>query len=258
MTKLPIPDLLRVEPGTRPKLGKIDPASTPGFPGDEAAAEDRFTELLDELAEFQERLWAEAGQSLLVVLQALDAGGKDGLIRKVISAFNPQGTRATGFGVPSEEALRHDFLWRVQLVVTPGKGRIGVFNRSHYEDVLVVRVNDLVPKSVWKERYDQINGFEATLAASDTTAREAASCTSVARSSASDSRSAWRIRRSSGSGHRRNSSRPARSGRTTAPPTPMRWRAAPPITRPGSSSRPTTSGIATSPQPRSSSRPPVG
>ena len=100
MTKQAIPDLLRVAPGTRPKLGKIDPASTPGFRGDEAAAEERLKELLDELAEFQERLWAEAGQSLLVVLQALDAGGKDGLIRKVISAFNPQGTRVTGFGVP--------------------------------------------------------------------------------------------------------------------------------------------------------------
>ena len=168
MTKLAIPDLLRVEPGTRPKLGKIDPTSTPGFTGDKAAAEARLDELRDELAEFQERLWAEAGQSLLVVLQALDAGGKDGLIRKVISAFNPQGTRVTGFGVPSEEELRHDYLWRVHSA-TPGKGRIGVFNRSHYEDVLVVRVNDLVPKSVWKDRYDQINSFEATLAANGTT-----------------------------------------------------------------------------------------
>ena len=167
MTKLVIPDLLRVEPGTRPKLGRIDPASTPGFIGDKAAAEERLGELRDELAEFQERLWAEAGQSLLIVLQALDAGGKDGLIRKVISAFNPQGTRVTGFGVPAEEELRHDYLWRVH-AATPGKGRIGVFNRSHYEDVLVVRVNELVPKSVWKHRYDQINGFEATLAANDT------------------------------------------------------------------------------------------
>lgn len=167
MTDLVIPDLLRVAPGSRPRLAKIDPASTPGFEGDKVVAEDRLKELREELAAFQERLWAEAGQSMLVVLQALDAGGKDGLIRKVISAFNPQGTRVTGFGVPTDEELRHDYLWRVH-AATPGKGRIGVFNRSHYEDVLVVRVNELVPKSVWKHRYDQINGFEATLAANDT------------------------------------------------------------------------------------------
>ena len=167
MTKLSIPDLLRVAPGTRPKLGSIDPASTPGFDGDKAAAEDRLSELRSELGDFQERLWAEGGQSLLVVLQALDAGGKDGLIRKVVSAFNPQGTRVTGFGVPTQEELRHDYLWRVH-AATPGKGRIGVFNRSHYEDVLVVRVNKLVPPSVWKPRFDQINAFEATLAAERT------------------------------------------------------------------------------------------
>ena len=167
MTDLAIPDLLRVTPGSRPKLAKIDPASTPGFDGDKAAAEERLKVLDDELSEFQERLWAEAGQSLLVVLQALDGGGKDGLIRKVITAFNPQGTRVTGFGVPTDEELRHDYLWRIH-AATPGKGRIGVFNRSHYEDVLVVRVNELVPKSVWKHRYDQINDFEATLAANDT------------------------------------------------------------------------------------------
>ena len=168
MTKaLPIPDLLRVKPGSRPDLAAIDPDATPGFDGDKDAGRARLEELREELAAFQERLWAEAGQSLLVVLQALDGGGKDGLIRNVITAFNPQGTRVTGFGVPTEEELRHDFLWRVH-AATPGKGRIGVFNRSHYEDVLVVRVNELVPESVWKGRYDQINAFEAALAANDT------------------------------------------------------------------------------------------
>jgi len=160
-------DLLRVAPGTRPELEAIDPAATPGFDGEKDTARDRLEELREELAAFQERLWAEQGQSLLIVLQALDAGGKDGLIRKVITAFNPQGTRVTGFGVPTEEELRHDFLWRVHAAV-PGKGRIGVFNRSHYEDVLVVRVKKLVPKSVWEQRYEQINSFEATLAASGT------------------------------------------------------------------------------------------
>ena len=103
-------DLLRVAPGSRPDLAAIDPAGTPGFDGHKSAARDRLDELRDELAEFQERLWAEQGQSLLIVLQALDAGGKDGLIRKVITAFNPQGTRVTSFGVPTEEELRHDFL----------------------------------------------------------------------------------------------------------------------------------------------------
>lgn len=160
-------DLLRVAPGTTPDLAAIDAGATPGFDGDRDAARARLKQLKQELAAFQERLWAEHGQSLLVVLQALDAGGKDGLIRKVVTAFNPQGTRVTGFGVPTEEELRHDFLWRVH-AATPGKGRIGVFNRSHYEDVLVVRVNELVPESVWRARYDQINGFESILAANGT------------------------------------------------------------------------------------------
>jgi PPK2 family polyphosphate:nucleotide phosphotransferase len=160
-------DLLRVTPGTRPNLAEIDPRGTPGFEGDKTAAQDRVDDLRDELADFQERLWAEAGQSLLIVLQALDGGGKDGLIRKVITAFNPQGTRVSGFVVPTEEELRHDFLWRVH-AATPGKGRIGVFNRSHYEDVLVVRVKELVPESVWQDRYRQINDFEASLAANST------------------------------------------------------------------------------------------
>jgi len=160
-------DLLRVAPGSTPDLAAIDTRATPGFEGDKDSSRKRLKELRGELADFQERLWAESKQSLLVVLQALDAGGKDGLIRKVVTAFNPQGTRVTGFGVPTEEELRHDYLWRVH-AATPGKGRIGVFNRSHYEDVLVVRVNDLAPEPVWSERYDQINAFEAHLAANDT------------------------------------------------------------------------------------------
>ncbi len=160
-------DLLRVAPGATPDLAALDPGGTPGFEGDKAAARGRLKELRPELGDFQERLWAESKQSLLIVLQALDAGGKDGLIRKVITAFNPQGTRVAGFGVPTEEELRHDYLWRVH-ANTPGKGRIGVFNRSHYEDVLVVRVNELAPKAEWQERYDQINAFEAHLAANAT------------------------------------------------------------------------------------------
>lgn len=160
-------ELLRVGPGTRPDLTAIDPRDTPGFDGDKDASRDRLDELRDELTDFQERLWAEKRQALLIVLQALDAGGKDGLIRKVITAFNPQGTRVTSFGVPTEDELAHDYLWRIH-AATPGKGRIGVFNRSAYEDVLVVRVNELVPREVWEPRYEQINAFEAVLAASGT------------------------------------------------------------------------------------------
>lgn len=160
-------DLLGVTPGSTPDLAAIDPAGTPGFEGDKKASRKRLKELRDELSTFQERLWAEQKQSLLIVLQALDAGGKDGLIRKVVTAFNPQGTRVTGFGVPTEEELRHDYLWRIH-AATGGKGRIGVFNRSHYEDVLVVRVNGLAPEEAWRQRYDQINAFEAHLAANGT------------------------------------------------------------------------------------------
>ena len=167
MTAAPFSDLLRVAPGSAPDLAAADTGATPGFEGDKTAAHERLKALRRELAAFQERLWAEQRQSLLVVLQALDAGGKDGLIRKVVTAFNPQGTRVTGFGVPSAEELRHDYLWRVH-AATPGRGRIGVFNRSHYEDVLVVRVNELVPEAVWSRRYEQINAFEAHLAANGT------------------------------------------------------------------------------------------
>jgi PPK2 family polyphosphate:nucleotide phosphotransferase len=162
-----VADELRVAPGSTLDLASIDPRSTPGWDRDQAAAISRVRELKSTLAEFQQRLWAEATRSLLIVIQALDAGGKDGLIRKVLTAFNPQGTRVTGFGVPSDEELRHDYLWRIH-ANTPGRGRIGIFNRSHYEDVLVVRVNELVPKAVWERRYDQINAFERHLAENDT------------------------------------------------------------------------------------------
>ncbi|HSM38687.1 MAG TPA: PPK2 family polyphosphate kinase [Candidatus Limnocylindrales bacterium] len=162
-----IPELLRIRPGAAVDLRALDPDSTPGTDGDKEAGRARLKELRKELADFQRRFWAEKKRSLLIVLQALDAGGKDGAIRKVFTAFNPQGTVVTGFGVPTEEELAHDYLWRVH-ARTPGTGRIGIFNRSHYEDVLVVRVRKLVPESVWRPRYEQINAFERTLAASGT------------------------------------------------------------------------------------------
>ena len=157
-----------MKPGSKVDLDAIDPGGTPGFEGDRDAAEVELEVLRDEITDFQERLWAEKGQSLLIVLQAMDGGGKDGTIRKVFTAFNPQGTRVTGFGVPTDEELAHDFLWRIH-PNAPGKGRIAIFNRSHYEDVLVVRVNELAPRSVWSGRYELINAFEQSLAAARTT-----------------------------------------------------------------------------------------
>ena len=123
---------------------------------------------MERLRDLQDRLWAESKQAVLVVLQGIDAAGKDGTIAKVMDAFNPQGCPVTSFKVPTAEELAHDYLWRVHKR-TPAKGEIGIFNRSHYEDVLVVRVHDLVPRRVWSKRYDQINDFERTLAENGTT-----------------------------------------------------------------------------------------
>jgi PPK2 family polyphosphate:nucleotide phosphotransferase len=149
------------------ELAEVDPDSTEGAPGDRDATTAAFKDLRDELIDWQERLYAEHKQSLLVVLQAIDGGGKDGTIKTVFEGVNPQGCRVTSFKAPSDEELAHDFLWRVHKA-TPARGEIGVFNRSHYEDVLVVRVHDLVPESVWRPRYAIINNFEAALTAAGT------------------------------------------------------------------------------------------
>jgi PPK2 family polyphosphate:nucleotide phosphotransferase len=120
------------------------------------------------LEALQELLYAEQKHKVLVVLQAMDTGGKDGTIRHVFEGVNPQGVRVASFKVPTQEEMAHDYLWRVHKQ-TPGRGKIVIFNRSHYEDVLVVRVHELVPKKVWSKRYDQINAFERTLAEEGTT-----------------------------------------------------------------------------------------
>ncbi|MFN8147505.1 MAG: PPK2 family polyphosphate kinase [Candidatus Nanopelagicales bacterium] len=132
-------------------------------PGDRAATEAATRLLLDELAEMQERLYAEGvggGQrSLLLLLQGMDTSGKDGSVRRVVGSMNPAGVRITSFKKPTDEELAHDFLWRIDKALPPA-GHVGVFNRSQYEDVLVVRVHDLVPESEWSTRYDRINEFE--------------------------------------------------------------------------------------------------
>jgi PPK2 family polyphosphate:nucleotide phosphotransferase len=136
--------------------------SAKDFHPDRQTANDEFRELRDELIELQQRHYAANKNKLLIVFQAIDAGGKDGTIRRVFRGVNPQGVAVTSFKVPSKKELAHDFLWRVHREV-PSQGMIGVFNRSHYEDVLVVRVHNILPESVWRPRYEQINNFEKML-----------------------------------------------------------------------------------------------
>lgn len=159
-------DALRVKPGSRVRLARLEAGATFGY--DKTPAVDATQKQLARLGELQDRLWAEAKRSVLVILQGIDSAGKDGVINKVMEAFNPQGCPVTSFKVPSAEELAHDYLWRVHRRV-PKKGEIGIFNRSHYEDVLVVRVHGLVPKAVWSRRYDQINKFEQMLSDNGTT-----------------------------------------------------------------------------------------
>ena len=148
------------------RLEDFDTSATHGH--DKADSAKTTAEQLVRLRTLQDRFWAEGKRSVLVVLQGIDAAGKDGTINKVMEAFNPQGCPVTSFKVPSAEELAHDYLWRVHKAV-PRKGEIGIFNRSHYEDVLIVRVHDLVPKAVWSKRYDEINAFERHLTDNGTT-----------------------------------------------------------------------------------------
>lgn len=155
-----------VPPGTEVDLGAYDPSYTGEY--DKAGARDEFKGITKRNRELQRVLWAEGKHALLIVLQAMDAGGKDGTIRNVMRGINPQGCQVTSFKVPTKEELAHDYLWRVHKAV-PRRGYIGIFNRSHYEDVLVVRVDNLVPEEIWQQRYQQINEFEKLLADTGTT-----------------------------------------------------------------------------------------
>ena len=157
-----------IAPDKKVHLDKESTRSTEGAPGDKSETIEASDALRKELAALQDRLYAEGRRSLLLVLQAMDAGGKDGAIRKVFSGVNPQSCRVTSFKQPSTEELQHDFLWRIHKAL-PERGEVGIFNRSHYEDVGVARVKNFVPKKVVRERYGIINSFERALTVEGTT-----------------------------------------------------------------------------------------
>ena len=153
----------RVRPGNRLRLADHDPSDPDGRKTEsKEQAPERLAELTERLAQLQQVLYAEHRHAVLVVLQAMDAGGKDGTIRAVFHGVNPQGVQVTSFKEPSATELDHDFLWRVH-AHTPRPGELAVFNRSHYEDVLIVRVHELVPETRWRTRYEHINAFERLL-----------------------------------------------------------------------------------------------
>lgn len=161
---------LKFRPGDR--VADIDTDSSPGFSGDRGD-ETVLAERTERYAELQEMLYANGKsgrdrRSVLLVLQGMDTAGKGGIVKHVVGQANPMGIRYTGFGLPTEEERSHHYLWRIRKALPPG-GHIGVFDRSHYEDVLVVRVHNLVPPEVWEQRYDEINAFERELVDSGTT-----------------------------------------------------------------------------------------
>jgi PPK2 family polyphosphate:nucleotide phosphotransferase len=157
----------RVKPGSKVRLKDWDAEDTRAARGGKDKTRKQSEGLRDRLRELQERLYAEHKHKLLIVLQGMDTSGKDGTIRHVFGGVNPQGVRVASFKVPTSLELDHDFLWRIHSTV-PGQGEMVIFNRSHYEDVLVVRVHQLVPAETWKARYQQINDFERLLAESGT------------------------------------------------------------------------------------------
>jgi PPK2 family polyphosphate:nucleotide phosphotransferase len=157
-----------VKPSSKVDLSKFDPADTSAYKGGKKEGKEDLLKLNEELEVLQEMLYAQHKHKVLIVLQGMDTSGKDGVIRHVFEGVNPQGVRVASFKVPTPIELDHDYLWRVHAQV-PGRGEMVIFNRSHYEDVLVVRVHTLVPEKVWSKRYEQIREFEETLAEEGTT-----------------------------------------------------------------------------------------
>lgn len=158
--------LVIARPGKKIRLSKIDPGETCGMTKEESL--ERVEKLREKLLRWQEVFYAEHRRSLLIIFQAMDTGGKDGSVKNLCAGLDPGGLHITSFKAPTPEELDHDFLWRIHHA-TPAKGMIGIWNRSHYEDVLVARVHKLVAKKVWKARYDQINRFEENLHEDGTT-----------------------------------------------------------------------------------------
>ncbi len=158
----------RIPTGEKIDLGNFDPADTSAFEGGKEQAHVELVKLTKKLDTLQELLYAEHRHKVLVVLQAMDTGGKDGTIRRVFEGANPQGVRVAGFKTPTQNEMDHDYLWRIHQAM-PGNGEMVIFNRSHYEDVLVVRVHELVQPEIWKKRYEQINSFEKMLFEEGTT-----------------------------------------------------------------------------------------
>lgn len=157
-----------VTPGSKVRLGRVDPGDTSGFEGDKRDGEKEIDAIIRKLDPLQELLYAEHKHKVLLVLQGMDSSGKDGTIRRVFEGVNPEGVRVAHFGTPSAEELDHDYLWRAHRQV-PGKGEIVIFNRSHYESVLVERVHGIAPEKVWSRRYRQIVDFERMLCQEGTT-----------------------------------------------------------------------------------------
>lgn len=159
---------LLAQPGKKFHLDRYDPADTSAYKGDKAQAQKLLQSLAVDLDQYQERLYAEHKHAILIVLQGMDTSGKDGTVDHVFEGVNPEGVVVANFKVPTQEELGHDFLWRIHQK-TPEKGQMVIFNRSHYEDVLVVRVHQLVPEKIWRQRYDEINHFEQMLVNEGTT-----------------------------------------------------------------------------------------
>src|SRR5437660_10182285 len=157
----------RIEPEHEVRLSDFDPSDTSGFEGKDEDEQRESKKLNEKLRQLQEMLYAEHEQKVLVVLQAMDTGGKDGVINLVFQGVHPQGVRVAHFKEPTQEELDLGFLWREHKQV-PGKGELTIFNRSHYEGVLIERVHKIVPEEVWSHRYRQINDFERILSEEDT------------------------------------------------------------------------------------------
>ena len=229
-------------PGEKIRLSKIEPGDTADATKEKALA--RVEKLREKLLRWQEVFYAEHRHSLLIIFQAMDTGGKDGSVKSLFSCINPAGLHITSFKAPTAEELDHDFLWRVHRA-TPGKGMIGIWNRSHYEDVLVARVHKLVEKKVWKARYEQINRFEKNLHENGTTIlkfmlhiSKNEQCRRL-QARLDDPEKRWKFNP--------GTLKSARCGTTIRKPTRTRSIAAPPITRPGTLSRRITNGRAISP-----------